>query len=84
MTTRHSIEIFSSGCALCKETIALVDQVATSGCEIKVQSMNDAAVVARAKSLGVARVPAVVIDGKLAQCCEVAAPDAETLRAALT
>jgi hypothetical protein len=31
--------------------------------------MKDAAIANRAKSLGVRSVPAIVIDGKLADCC---------------
>ena len=39
-----------------------------------------AAVAERARSLGVARVPAVVIDGRLADCCTGGGPDAQTLK----
>jgi hypothetical protein len=44
--------------------------------------MNDVGVSQRAKRLGIHRVPAVVIDGKLADCCLVSAPDEQSLRAA--
>jgi predicted DsbA family dithiol-disulfide isomerase len=44
--------------------------------------MNDAAVAGRAKSLGISSVPAVVIDGKLADCCAGRGPDEATLKAA--
>ena len=44
--------------------------------------MNDDGISQRAKALGIHRVPAVVIDGKLADCCSVSAPDEQSLRAA--
>ena len=44
--------------------------------------MQDEAVADRAKSLGIGSVPAIVIDGKLADCCTGRGPDEATLRAA--
>ncbi len=43
---------------------------------------KDPAVAGRAKSLGVRSVPAVVVDGKLADCCAGRGPDDATLRQA--
>ena len=44
--------------------------------------MKDPGVAAKAKSYGVVRVPAVVINGKLADCCAGSGPNEGTLRAA--
>jgi hypothetical protein len=44
--------------------------------------MHDAEVARRAKDLGIRSVPAVVIDGKLADCCTGRGVDETTLRAA--
>jgi hypothetical protein len=44
--------------------------------------MNDPAVANRAKHFGIRSVPAVVIDGKLADCCTGRGVDEATLRAA--
>jgi len=44
--------------------------------------MKDPEVTGRANSLGIRSVPAVVIDGKLADCCAGRGPDEATLRAA--
>jgi hypothetical protein len=44
--------------------------------------MKNAAVASRAKSLGIRSVPAVVINGNLADCCTGRGPDEATLRAA--
>lgn len=83
MTTNHTIEIFSAGCAACTDVVDLVNRVATPGASIQVLDMKDAAVAARAMSLGVRRVPSVAIDGKLASCCAGAGVDEGELRAAL-
>jgi glutaredoxin 3 len=82
MNNRRKIEIFSAGCGCCEETIKLVKSIACPSCEITVLDMKAPDVAERAKSLGVGSVPAVVIDGKLADCCQSRGPKAETLRAA--
>ena len=74
------IEVFSAGCAACEETIQLVRSLACSSCEIEVYDMHKPEVAAKAKGYGVNSVPAVVINGKLAACCEGRGVDAATLR----
>lgn len=82
MNAKRKIEVFSAGCPACEDTIALVNQVACPSCEVSVLDMHDSAVAKRAKSLGIRSVPAVVIDGKLADCCSGRGPDEAILRAA--
>lgn len=82
MATKRKIEVFSAGCPACQETIALVNQVACPSCEVTVLDMKDPKVASRAKGLGIRSVPAVVIDGKLADCCMGRGPEETTLRAA--
>ncbi len=82
MNTRRKIEVFSAGCPACEETVQLVNSVACSSCEVSVLDMQDTAVAKRAKELGIRRVPAVAIDGKLADCCSGRGPDETTLRSA--
>lgn len=82
MNTKRKVEIFSAGCPVCEETIAMVSRLACSSCEVTVLSMSDREVTARAKSLGIHSVPAVVINGQLADCCAGHGPDEKTLHAA--
>ena len=82
MSTTRKIEIFSAGCPVCEETVELVNRVACPSCEVSVLDMNDPNVASRAKGLGIRSLPAVVIDGKLADCCAGRGPDEATLRAA--
>jgi len=82
MSKKRKVEVFSANCPVCDGTVELVKKLACPSCEVEVLDMNDADVARRAKSLGVGSVPAVVIDGELAACCQSGGPDEETLRRA--
>ena len=82
MATKRKIEVFSAGCPACQETVNLMQRVACSSCDVSILDMNDPNVAQRAKRLGIRSVPAVVINGKLADCCQGRGPDEATLRAA--
>lgn len=79
---KRIIEIFSAGCAVCDDAIEQVNRIACESCEVNVLNMQEPEVSARAKSLGINSVPAVVIDGKLADCCTGRGVDETALRAA--
>lgn len=81
MTMKRKIEVFSAGCALCDETVELVRRLACPDCEVTVLDMADARTAERARTLGVGTVPAVAIDGALAECCAGRGPDEAALRA---
>ena len=81
MATKRKVEVFSAACPACEETVQLVNRIACPSCEVSVLDMKEPAVAKRAKSLGVRSVPAVVIDGKLADCCTGRGPDEAVLRA---
>ncbi len=82
MSYKRHIEIFSAGCPVCNEAIAMVKRNACPSCEVTVLDMKGQAVATRAERLGVRSVPAVVIDGKLADCCTGRGPDEKILKAA--
>ncbi len=82
MTATRTIEIFSAGCPACEAAVAQIREIACPSCEVTVLDMKDAGVAERAANLGIGSVPAVVIDGKLADCCAGRRPDIEVLRAA--
>jgi len=69
MSTRRKVEIYSAGCPVCQDAINFVNGIACASCDVTVLDMRDTAVANRAKALGIQSVPAVVIDGKLADCC---------------
>lgn len=69
MTAKRRVEVFTAGCPACDDTVDLVKQTAWPSCDVAVFDMNDSDVARRAKGLGIRTVPAVVVDGKLLDCC---------------
>jgi len=82
MADKRLIEIYSAGCAVCEQTVRRVRDLACDSCEVEVRDMNNADVAAKAAAVGIRSVPAVVIDGVLADCCAGRGPDEAILRAA--
>ncbi len=80
--TRRKVEIFSAGCPACTDTIDLVNSIACPSCDVTVLDMRNVEVGKRAKNLGIRSVPALVVDGKLAACCEGRGIDEAAIRAA--
>ncbi|MBC86738.1 MAG: hypothetical protein CL677_06115 [Bdellovibrionaceae bacterium] len=78
----NKVEVFSAGCPACEGTIRLVNEVACDNCEISILDMSNEDVSNRAKKLGISRVPAVVVNGKLADCCQAKGPTEDELKAA--
>lgn len=82
MAATRTIEIFTAGCAVCEATVERVRELACPSCEIVVLDMHRDDIAERAAALGIRSVPAIVIDGKLADCCAGRGPDEDLLRAA--
>ncbi len=82
MATKRTIEVFSAGCPACDAAVARIRDLGCPSCEITVLDMNRSDVAARAQALGIGSVPAVVIDGTLADCCAGRGPDEAVLAAA--
>jgi glutaredoxin 3 len=80
---KHKIEVFSAGCKTCKDTIATVKKLAGSEHEVIVHDMQNGEIAIRAAQHCVRSVPAVVINGKLAGCCEGRGVEENVLREAL-
>lgn len=63
------VEVFSAGCPLCEETLRRVRPLVSNEDELIVQDLHTDGGRRRAAALGVARVPALAVDGRLAECC---------------
>lgn len=81
MEQKRIVEVFSAGCPACEPTVQLVKSIACPSCDVQVLDMNKPDVAAKAKQYGVKSVPAVVINGKLADCCAGNGPEEAALRA---
>lgn len=77
---KRKVEIFSAGCFVCDEVVQAVKAAACPSCDVQVRPMSDRAVSADARRYGIKRLPAVVIDGKVAECCAVGGIDLAALR----
>jgi hypothetical protein len=82
MAGMRKIEVFSAGCPVCEETVARIRAMACPSCDVVVLDMNAPKVAERARGLGVRSLPAVAVDGALADCCAGRGPDEAVLRAA--
>lgn len=82
MSNKRQIEVFTAGCPTCDAAVDLVNGIACPSCEVSVLDMHDPQVANRANSLGIRSLPAVVIDGVLADCCSGRGPDETMLRRA--
>ena len=67
---------------MCNDSVARVRELACASCDVRVLAMQRTEVADRAKSLNIRSVPAIVIDGKLADCCAGRGLDEVVLKAA--
>ena len=83
---KRTVEVFTANCPLCDEAVKLVQEVACSNCEVKVYDLREGCATDEcrdlAKRYGVNAVPAVVVDGQLADCCRAGGVSEAGLRAA--
>jgi hypothetical protein len=80
---KHKIEVFSAGCEICKDATEAVRKLAGSEHDVVVHDMHRPEVASRVAQHGVRSLPAVMIDGKLADCCSGRGVEEHVLREAL-
>lgn len=79
--TKRQVEVFTAGCPICEPTVQLVQKLACPDCEVTVHDLRDQG-ADRARQYGITTIPAIVVNGRLAACCNRSGPDPEQLRAA--
>ena len=82
MSQNRKVEVFSAGCSVCDDAVAKIKELACQSCEVIVLDMKDDTVAKYAQDLGISSIPAVAIDGVLADCCAGRGINEETLRGA--
>lgn len=80
MAKRH-VDVFVAGCPVCEPTVRLVQELACPDCEVTVHDLREGGADAAAR-YGIGSVPAVVVGGALAACCQGRGPDRQSLIAA--
>jgi glutaredoxin 3 len=78
---KRQVEVFTAGCPICAPTVQLVEELACPDCEVTVYDLREQG-AEKARHYGITTVPAVVVNGRLAACCDRSGPDREQLRAA--
>ena len=85
-TTKRKVEVFTAGCPVCEDAVKLVEELACKDCEIIVYNLNELCesdeCLEKIKTYNITRVPAVTVDGRLADCCKVGPVTSEGLKAA--
>jgi len=64
--SKRKVEVFTTGCPSCVETMRLVETMACSSCEVveyNIKTQPDG--MAKAQEYGIKSTPAVVVDGKV-------------------
>ncbi|GEM_PF-97733 len=79
---KRKVEVFTAGCPVCTDLVDLVKATACPNCEVTVYSLNQGQGVEEAKQYGIEAVPAVVVEGKLLDCCKRAHVTKHDLEAA--
>ncbi len=82
MSAKRKVEVFTAGCPVCEPAVTMVKQIACPSCQVEVIDTREEAGARKAAEYGLKSLPAVVIDGKPADCCAGRGPDEATLRAA--
>lgn len=82
MSEKRKVEVFSAGCSVCDDAVAKIREWTCDPCDVIVLDMKDDKVAEYAKELGVSSVPAVAIDGTVADCCAGRGIDEGVLRTA--
>ena len=82
----RNVEVFTAGCPVCGDTVKLVNSIACPSCEVIVYDLNKGCESNicrdKAQRYGIKRLPAVAVDGKLLECCEIGSVSADALKAA--
>jgi glutaredoxin 3 len=77
---KRTVEVFTAGCSVCDEALTAVRAVVCESCDLQVHDMKTKPAQAKARQYAIRRVPAVVVNGRLADCCQQGAVDVKTLQ----
>ncbi len=82
---KRTVEVFTSGCPICESTVNLVESLACPSCEVIIYDLTkdpNKEIQHKATLYGIERIPAVAVDGKLLECCEMSSVSENILRQA--
>jgi hypothetical protein len=77
---KRIVEVFTAGCSVCDEALETVREVVCESCDLQIHDMKTKPAQAKARQYRIKRVPAVVVNGQLADCCQQGAVDVKALQ----
>lgn len=84
--SKRKVEVFTAGCPVCEPAVEEVKNLACPSCEVIIHDLSESGeeqeVREKVSQYGIKRLPAVVVDGKLAECCKQGGIDREALQKA--
>ncbi len=82
--SKQVVELFVANCPLCEDARAKLAELACDACEVIVHDLaagcDTGECLTKAETYGVSSVPAVVVNGRLADCCAGRGIDEQRLR----
>jgi hypothetical protein len=78
---KRQVEVFTAGCPVCDPVVRLVQEMACPDCEVTIYDLRQSG-AEKVAEYRITTVPAVVVDGNLASCCQNRGPNREDLAAA--
>jgi len=82
MATIRKIEVFSAGCSVCDDAVSLINRIACPSFVVLVLDIHKPETAEKARRYSIRSVPAVVVDGRLIDCCVGRGLEEKQLRAA--
>lgn len=82
---KRKVEIFTSGCPICKSTVDLVNSLACPSCEVIIYDLTkdkNKEIQNKAALYGINKIPAVAVNEKFLDCCKRGSVSENALRQA--
>lgn len=71
---KRLVEIFVAGCPVCEEAVELVRELACDNCDVRIYDLSKGCPSQecrhKAADYGIKRLPSVVVDTRLVDCCQ--------------
>lgn len=84
---KRSVEIFTAGCPVCDPVVQMVKEASCNNCEITVYDLvkqcEEKNCTDKMRRYGINRVPSIVVDGRLLECCDKAITKQDLLNAGI-
>lgn len=71
---KRKVEIFTANCPVCDPVVKMVNDLACDSCELTtydlIEQGDNKSCVSKVDEYGIKTLPAIVVDGKLLDCCK--------------